>query len=130
MNFSGTWHISEMEMWDEDYFNMELKAYITIDEKGQGEFQSISYGSPTRRSEHGKHAVFNRLHSKGEKSNHTGECDQTKSRPKTEEKQKGHGKEEKDKIGLLQLKPVGKPSTDHLARHPDKIGTPGDYGGK
>ncbi|GAN32690.1 MAG: hypothetical protein UZ01_00066 [Candidatus Brocadia sinica] len=24
MNFIGTWYIYEMEMWDEDYFNMEM----------------------------------------------------------------------------------------------------------
>ena len=28
MQFTGTWHIYEMEMWDEDYFNMELQAYL------------------------------------------------------------------------------------------------------
>jgi hypothetical protein len=26
MKFVGTWHIYEMEMWDEDYFNMEVQA--------------------------------------------------------------------------------------------------------
>jgi len=39
MNFSGTWHIYEMGNWDEDYFNMEVQAYIEIDEKGAGDFQ-------------------------------------------------------------------------------------------
>lgn len=39
MNFSGTWHIYEMELWDEDYFNMEVQAYIEVGSKGQGEFQ-------------------------------------------------------------------------------------------
>ena len=39
MKFSGTWHIYEMEAWDEDYFNMELQAYIKINNKGIGEFQ-------------------------------------------------------------------------------------------
>jgi hypothetical protein len=28
-----------MEMWDEDYFNMEVQAYIKIDAKGLGDFQ-------------------------------------------------------------------------------------------
>ncbi len=28
--FVGTWHIYEMDMWDEDYFNMETQAYIEI----------------------------------------------------------------------------------------------------
>jgi hypothetical protein len=37
--FIGTWHIYEMELWDEDYFNMEMQAFIEIDEKGDGEFQ-------------------------------------------------------------------------------------------
>jgi hypothetical protein len=26
-------------MWDEEYFNMEVQAYIQIDEKGFGDFQ-------------------------------------------------------------------------------------------
>ncbi len=37
MNFIGTWHIYEMEMWDEDYFNMEIQAYLRIGAKGLGE---------------------------------------------------------------------------------------------
>lgn len=37
--FTGLWHIREMEMWDEDYFNMEVQAYVEIDEQGNGEFQ-------------------------------------------------------------------------------------------
>lgn len=39
MNFIGTWHIYRMEMWDEDYFNMEVQAYITVNENGFGRFQ-------------------------------------------------------------------------------------------
>lgn len=39
MSFSGTWHIYEMEMWDEDYFNMEVQACIHINENGGGDFQ-------------------------------------------------------------------------------------------
>ncbi|AFZ28571.1 hypothetical protein Cylst_6351 (plasmid) [Cylindrospermum stagnale PCC 7417] len=39
MQFTGTWHIYEMSNWDEEYFNMEVQAYIEIDEKGNGEFQ-------------------------------------------------------------------------------------------
>ncbi|HLO85238.1 MAG TPA: hypothetical protein VK203_09540 [Nostocaceae cyanobacterium] len=39
MQFTGTWHIYEMSNWDEEYFNMEVQAYIQIDEKGDGEFQ-------------------------------------------------------------------------------------------
>jgi hypothetical protein len=39
MKYSGIWHIYEMEVWDEDYFNMEVQAYIKIGPKGLGEFQ-------------------------------------------------------------------------------------------
>jgi hypothetical protein len=39
MKYSGVWHIYEMEMWDEDYFNMEVQAYIKVGPKGLGEFQ-------------------------------------------------------------------------------------------
>ena len=39
MKFTGTWRIYEMETWGEDYFNMEVQAYIKIDSKGLGEFQ-------------------------------------------------------------------------------------------
>jgi hypothetical protein len=28
-----------MDMWDEDYFNMEVQAYVTIDSRGIGDFQ-------------------------------------------------------------------------------------------
>ena len=38
-SFTGTWHIYEMEMWDEDYFNMEVQAYINIQSNNQGDFQ-------------------------------------------------------------------------------------------
>jgi hypothetical protein len=45
--FTGTWHITEMETWDEDYFNEDVQAYITmvsdrpevIDKNNNGEFQ-------------------------------------------------------------------------------------------
>jgi hypothetical protein len=39
MNFTGTWIITEMEMWDADYFNMEVQAYIRIGANGLGDFQ-------------------------------------------------------------------------------------------
>jgi hypothetical protein len=39
MQFIGTWHIYEMEGWDEDYFNMEVQAYIKIGANGLGDFQ-------------------------------------------------------------------------------------------
>jgi len=38
-NLIGTWHIQEMETWDEDYFNMEVQAYITIKKDKSGQFQ-------------------------------------------------------------------------------------------
>jgi hypothetical protein len=39
MKFEGIWHITKMENWDEDYFNMEVQAYLEIDERGSGDFQ-------------------------------------------------------------------------------------------
>ena len=39
MDYIGTWHIYEMEMWNEDYFNMEVQAYVTIEDEGLGHFQ-------------------------------------------------------------------------------------------
>ncbi|MDQ1318026.1 MAG: hypothetical protein QG588_1682, partial [Candidatus Poribacteria bacterium] len=46
MSFTGTWHIYEMENWDEGYFNMEVQAYITIDSSYGGEFQfGLVYGN-------------------------------------------------------------------------------------
>lgn len=39
MNFAGTWIITEMEMWDADYFNMEVQAHLRIEENGIGSFQ-------------------------------------------------------------------------------------------
>lgn len=37
--FIGTWHIYDMEMWDEDYFNMETQAYVEISPDNLGNFQ-------------------------------------------------------------------------------------------
>lgn len=39
MDFTGIWHIYEMELWDEDYFNMEVQAYIEIKQDNLGKFQ-------------------------------------------------------------------------------------------
>jgi hypothetical protein len=39
MKFDGVWYITEMENWDEDYFNMEVQAYLEIDERGSSDFQ-------------------------------------------------------------------------------------------
>lgn len=38
-DFTGTWHIYEMEAWDEVYFNMEVQAYIRINSNNLGVFQ-------------------------------------------------------------------------------------------
>jgi hypothetical protein len=38
-DFTGTWHIYEMEAWGEDYFNMDVQAYIRIDPNNLGVFQ-------------------------------------------------------------------------------------------
>ena len=39
MDFIGTWHIYEMELWDKDYLNMEVQAYIKIGRDNCGDFQ-------------------------------------------------------------------------------------------
>jgi hypothetical protein len=39
MQYSGKWRIVEMEMWDSDYLDMEVEAYIEIGPSGSGEFQ-------------------------------------------------------------------------------------------
>jgi len=39
MKFEGIWHIIQMDLWDEDYFNMEVQAFIRIDSNGYGDFQ-------------------------------------------------------------------------------------------
>ena len=36
VRYEGTWHIYEMETWEEDYFNMEVQAYIKVDSRGMG----------------------------------------------------------------------------------------------
>ena len=37
--FSGKWRIVEMEVWDQDYIDMEVPGYIRIDSEGTGQFQ-------------------------------------------------------------------------------------------
>lgn len=39
MQFAGRWHITEMDMWDQDYLNMETQAYVEIEKAGIGDFQ-------------------------------------------------------------------------------------------
>jgi len=39
MKYEGVWHIIEMEMWDEKYFNMEVQAFIRVGSDGMGDFQ-------------------------------------------------------------------------------------------
>lgn len=35
----GTWRITDMEVWDADYFDMEVAAHVTIHNDLTGEFQ-------------------------------------------------------------------------------------------
>jgi hypothetical protein len=45
MDITGTWHIYEMEQWDEDYFNMDVQAYIKIELSNSECFQfGLVYG--------------------------------------------------------------------------------------
>ncbi|MDX9895539.1 hypothetical protein [Desulfofustis limnaeus] len=37
--FSGKWRIVEMEVWDQDYVDMEVPGYIRIGSDGTGQFQ-------------------------------------------------------------------------------------------
>ena len=37
--FVGKWRITGMELWDDDYVNMERLAFIEIDSDNQGSFQ-------------------------------------------------------------------------------------------
>ena len=39
VKYVGVWHITEMEMWDVKYFNMERQAYLEINSNGLGHFQ-------------------------------------------------------------------------------------------
>lgn len=39
MKYEGIWHIIQMDMWDEDYFNMEAQAFIRISSDNLGNFQ-------------------------------------------------------------------------------------------
>jgi hypothetical protein len=39
VKYEGRWHITEMEMWEDDYLNMEVQAYIRIRRDGGGDFQ-------------------------------------------------------------------------------------------
>ena len=51
----GRWYISEMEMWDEDYFNLETQAYVEIKANNQGSFQ---FGLVTINFHHGDQSLF------------------------------------------------------------------------
>jgi hypothetical protein len=37
--FAGKWRIVEMEVWDQDYVDMEVPGYIRIGSDGTGRFQ-------------------------------------------------------------------------------------------
>jgi SRSO17 transposase len=39
VKYEGTWHITEMEAWDDPYLHMEGQAYIRIRRDGGGQFQ-------------------------------------------------------------------------------------------
>ena len=39
VDFAGTWHIYDMEMWGEEYFNTEVQAHIKIESNNHGHFQ-------------------------------------------------------------------------------------------
>ena len=43
MSLAGTWHIQSMELWSEDYFNMEVQTYIAIESDHTGSFQFLGY---------------------------------------------------------------------------------------
>ena len=37
--FVGRWHLVSMSLWDDDYLNEEVQAFIEFDDKGGGSFQ-------------------------------------------------------------------------------------------
>ena len=39
MQYSGKWRSAEMELWENDYLDMEVEAYMEIEPTGTGEFQ-------------------------------------------------------------------------------------------
>src|SRR5215475_6821157 len=39
MKYEGTWRITEMETWGDEYLHLEVQAYIRIRRDGSGEFQ-------------------------------------------------------------------------------------------
>jgi hypothetical protein len=39
MKYEGIWQITQMDMWDEEYINMEVQAFIQIGPNGCGNFQ-------------------------------------------------------------------------------------------
>jgi hypothetical protein len=38
-SFVGKWHITSMELWDDDYVNMERRAFVEIEPDNHGSFQ-------------------------------------------------------------------------------------------
>lgn len=38
-DIAGLWHITDMEMWDEEYVHTEGQAYMRIRPSGSGDFQ-------------------------------------------------------------------------------------------
>ena len=37
--FTGNWRIADMEVWDQDYVDMDVPGYILIGSDGTGQFQ-------------------------------------------------------------------------------------------
>lgn len=37
--FVGNWRIAEMDVWPEDYIDLEVPGFIRIDSDGTGQFQ-------------------------------------------------------------------------------------------
>lgn len=38
VSFNGRWRIIWMEMWDQEYVDMEVPGYVAVDVQGDGEF--------------------------------------------------------------------------------------------
>jgi len=37
--YLGRWRIFEMELWDQDFVDLDVPGHITLENKGRGEFQ-------------------------------------------------------------------------------------------
>ena len=43
MSLAGIWHIQSMELWSENYFNVEVQTCIAIESDYTGSFQFLGY---------------------------------------------------------------------------------------